>query len=85
MSLAPCSLAVRDADDEVATELTLHERIEVLERCLGDTVRRLRRAEAEIALLNDRLAWAEADLAAAGEARRPLASRFCPPTGRAGA
>lgn len=85
MSLAPCSLAVRGADDEAATESPLRERIEVLERCLGDTVRRLRRAEVEIGLLNDRLAWAEADLAAAGDASRPLASRFCPPTGRGGA
>jgi len=73
MSLAPCS----DAQPADASKLTdvLIQRIEDLERRLAETGGALRRAEAEIALLNDRLAWAEADLAvAAGCAREDPAS-----------
>lgn len=70
MPLAPCSVA--DRHDPTAPATPLAHRIEELERRLAETTRALARAEAEIALLNDRLAWAEADLAvataAAGEA-----------------
>ncbi len=63
MSLAPCSVA--DRHDRTALDTPLMHRIEDLERRLAETTRALHRAEAEIALLNDRLAWAEADLAVA--------------------
>jgi hypothetical protein len=62
MSLAPCSVAA--PADEAGLVAPLRDRIEDLERRLAETTRGLRRAEATIALLNDRLAWAEADLAA---------------------
>jgi len=80
MTLAPCSVAA-PADDvalvaapaaDVALVAALSDRIEELERRLAETTRGLRRAEADVALLNDRLAWAEADLAAsAGIAGAP--------------
>jgi hypothetical protein len=63
MSLAPCSVAGHP--DRTAADPLLAHRIEELERRLAETGRALHRAEAEIALLNDRLAWAEADLAVA--------------------
>ena len=66
MSLAPCSVTTRAA--ETAFDAPFAHRIEDLERRLAETVRALRRAEAEIALLNDRLAWAEADQALAAAA-----------------
>ncbi len=53
--------------DQAALVAALCDRIEELERRLAATVRGLRRAEADVALLNDRLAWAEADLAASVE------------------
>ena len=75
MSLAPCAVAapadqaalVAAPTDEAALVAALCDRIEELERRLAETVRGLRRAEADVALLNDRLAWAEADLAASVE------------------
>jgi Tfp pilus assembly protein FimV len=74
MSLAPCSVAARL--DPTAVDTPLGHRIEEIERRLAQTTRALRRAEAEIALLNDRLAWAEADLAAAAPAgEEPTALR----------
>jgi len=65
MSLAPCSVVA--PADEAALVASLNDRIEDLERRLAETTRGLRRAQAEVALLNDRLAWAEADLAASVE------------------
>jgi len=65
MSLAPCSVVA--PADEAALVALLNDRIEDLERRLAETTRGLRRAQAEVALLNDRLAWAEADLAASVE------------------
>ena len=78
MSIAPCSVA--DRHDPTAPDTPLAHRIEELERRLAATTRALARAEAEIALLNDRLAWAEADLAVAtaGEGEVPAGLRPAP-------
>jgi Tfp pilus assembly protein FimV len=60
-----------------SVEATSPRHLAELERRLARTEQALRRAQAEIALLNDRLAWAEADLAVAddagAEALRPTA------------
>lgn len=63
MSLTPCAVAA--PFDRGVTDDPALDRIARLERRLAETARALRRAEATIALLDDRLAWAEADLAAA--------------------
>jgi Tfp pilus assembly protein FimV len=79
MTLVPCSVTARAA--ETSAGAPFDHRIEELERRLAETVRALRRAEAEIALLNDRLAWAEADLAvaaAAADGDDPTALRPAP-------
>jgi len=74
MPASPCSVI-----DHPQTPLERHllDRIVDLERRLAATGRALERAQAEIALLNDRLAWAEADLAVVecdpGRALRPTA------------
>ncbi len=64
MAHAPCSIG--GYHDEAPVDIAVVDRLFDLERRLAATSRELRRAQAEIALLNDRLAWAEADLAAAG-------------------
>jgi hypothetical protein len=77
MSLAPCS--VPDQPEQATIDRPLAYRIEDLERRLVETTRALARAEAEIALLNDRLAWAEADLAVATTAAGDDAAELRPP------